>query len=179
MSKYFIGIVPPEPMYSTVLNLQHQYMDRIGVEPHITLKAQSNLTIDENWIEEITNLINHTSKFNVTQKKTAYCGKEVLYVSFDSLEIHDLHKQIVGLLNVTKEMQQKYFEGDLYVPHLTVGKQSYGDDISSGNNINNLLNMEKQLNQKDIFKPFQVNEVYIYKYVNNKYVRLKKVGLKD
>ena len=39
--------------------------------------------------------------------------------------------------------------------------------------------MEKELNQKDIFKPFQVNEVYIYKYVNNKYVRLKKVGLKD
>lgn len=179
MSKYFIGIVPPEPMYSTVLNLQHQYMDRIGVEPHITLKAQSNLTIDENWIEDITNLINHTSKFIVTPKQTAYFGKEVLYVSFDSLEIHDLHQQIVGLLNVTKEMQQKYFEGDLYVPHLTVGKQSYGDDISSGNNINNLLNMEKELNEKDIFKPFQVNEVYIYKYVNNKYVRLKKVGLKD
>ncbi|RIN94214.1 hypothetical protein BU000_13950, partial [Mammaliicoccus sciuri] len=68
---------------------------------------------------------------------------------------------------------------DLYVPHLTVGKQSYGDNISTGNNINHLLNMEKELNEKDIFKPFQVNEIYIYKYIHNKYIRLKKVELKD
>jgi len=41
------------------------------------------------------------------------------------------------------------------------------------------LNMEKELNEKDIFKPFQVNEIYIYKYIHNKYIRLKKVELKD
>ncbi|MHC8521039.1 hypothetical protein ACPJHQ_06580 [Rossellomorea sp. H39__3] len=40
--EYFIGIVPPEEYLERVQQFQNRWMGNVGVEPHITLKAQGD-----------------------------------------------------------------------------------------------------------------------------------------
>jgi hypothetical protein len=45
--EYFIGIVPPEEYMKRIECFQRRWMNYLGVEPHITLKAQGGLTSDK------------------------------------------------------------------------------------------------------------------------------------
>lgn len=45
--EYFIGIVPPKEYLKRIELFQTKWMNHLGVEPHITLKAQGGLTPDK------------------------------------------------------------------------------------------------------------------------------------
>jgi hypothetical protein len=51
--EYFIGIVPPEEYLKRIENFQRKGINNLGVEPHITLKAQGGLTPDKKWIDKL------------------------------------------------------------------------------------------------------------------------------
>lgn len=177
MSKYFIGVIPSELIYNEVLDVQEKYMSKIGVEPHITLKAQSKLTDDKRWISKIEKIIKKTNKFYITPKNIDFFGKDVLFLCFDSQELKSLHHQIVDELDVPNDLKEEYFEGDLFVPHLTIGKVLYSDDISTGNTYQNLLKMKEELLTKNIFDKFLVEKVYIYEFKDNQYKRIQSISL--
>lgn len=175
---YFIGIVPSENIYTELTNLQEKYMNKIGVEPHVTLKAQSQLNESQERLNQIHNIISKTKQFYITPKTIKFFGEQVLYLSLQSPELIKLHNQLVDILKVPIALKEHYFEGELFVPHITIGKTTFTNDISTGNKYTTLLEMKKELQNKNIFQPFLVKKVYLYKYTNNRYERIKTFYLK-
>jgi 2'-5' RNA ligase len=51
--EYFIGIVPPKEYLDRIEQFQRKWIKHLGVEPHITLKAQGGLTLDKTWINKV------------------------------------------------------------------------------------------------------------------------------
>lgn len=176
---YFIGIVPSEDIYTELTKLQEKYMNKIGVEPHVTLKAQSQLNESRERLNQIHNIISKTKQFYITPKTIEFFGEQVLYLSLYSPELIILHNKLVDTLNVPKELKEYYFEGELFVPHITIGKTTYFNDISSGNNYRTLLEMKKELQNKNIFNSFLVEKVYLYQYIDHNYERIKTFYLKN
>ncbi|OOV77253.1 2'-5' RNA ligase family protein [Mammaliicoccus fleurettii] len=176
---YFIGIVPSEEIYIELSNIQEQYMNKIGVEPHVTLKAQSQLNESQECLKQIEDIISETKQFYITPKTIEFFGEQVLYLSLYSPELIKLHNQLVDILKVPKELKEYYFEGGLFVPHITIGKTTYFNNISTGNNYRTLLEIKKELQDKKTFNSFLVEKVYLYKYIDQKYERIKTLYLKN
>lgn len=52
--QYFIGIVPPDEYLERIVSFQKRWSSNglpDVVEPHVTVKAQSGLTLDMAWLE--------------------------------------------------------------------------------------------------------------------------------
>lgn len=180
MTEYFIGIVPPEEMYNDIINIQKKYISKLGVEPHITLKAQSNLTDDEQWIETVTKIIENTNQFEVKIEGTKYFGELVMFLSVISPELKTLHQSIVDELKVPDLLREKYFEGDRYIGHITVGKTTYPSGLSSNTlTWSELKLMEEEINASINTNHFLVDSVWIYKKEKNEYKRYKQILLHD
>ncbi|MDT3994186.1 2'-5' RNA ligase family protein, partial [Mammaliicoccus fleurettii] len=92
---YFIGIVPSEEIYIELSNIQEQYMNKIGVEPHVTLKAPSQLNESQECLKQIEDIISETKQFYITPKTIEFFGEQVLYLSLYSPELIKLHNQLV------------------------------------------------------------------------------------
>lgn len=178
MSEYFIGIVPPQPLYNSIINVQKKYISRLGIEPHVTLKAQSGLTEDEKWIEEVKNIISNFKQFKVDIKGSSYFGSIVLFIAVGSSELDNLHNSLINTLNISHEQQKKYFEGPDFIGHITVGKTTYPSNLSSNTLTTEQLDeMEKEITKNIKLDSFLVDEVWIYKKVNNSYERYKNIKL--
>lgn len=180
MSKYFIGIVPPVDIYNAVSAIQDCFLANKGVEPHITLKAQSGLTLDELWIDDLRHVLNNINSFEVCVRGTAYFGNEVLYIDVYSEKLIALHNKIYDVIQPSLDDKKKYFESDYYVPHITVGKTSYLSKLSNEKlSLNELHQMEEMVDIKSFETNFNVDHLWIYKYQDNTYQRYKKITLKS
>ncbi|MBN3554034.1 2'-5' RNA ligase family protein [Fictibacillus nanhaiensis] len=120
-TEYFIGIVPPKEYLKRIEQFQGKWFDRLGVEPHITIKAQGGLTSDKNWIENVQNVCKDFSSFQLTLSEPQYLGESILYLSVQSNEIHHLHQTLVESIAPSDDLIKQYFELDNFVPHLTLG----------------------------------------------------------
>ena len=128
--QHFIGIVPPEPLYSQILDFQRRWKNNAAphhVEPHITVKAQNGLTEDLTWLESVKSVAMATLPFIVHLGAPARFGQRVVYLSIASPEIVLLHEALVRAVGPSPEMMAKYYErpGD-YIPHLTLGMVAAG-----------------------------------------------------
>jgi 2'-5' RNA ligase len=161
--EYFIGIVPPEEYLEQIEHFQRRWVNHLGVEPHITLKAQGGLTPDKKWIDKVQKVCEKFQPFQVSLDKPMYFEDNILYLSVNSKELHNLHQKIVQEISPSDDLIKKYFELDDFVPHLTLGKEHYGVNISSGLSKQELKDMEK-LAEKELtpFPDFQVNFIRIY-----------------
>jgi 2'-5' RNA ligase len=72
-----------------------------------------------------------------------YFGDSILYLSVNSNNIHNLHQKIVREISPSDDLIKRYFEFDDFVPHLTLGKEQYSGNISSGISKQELKDMEK------------------------------------
>ncbi|MCA1057687.1 2'-5' RNA ligase family protein [Rossellomorea aquimaris] len=126
--KFFIGIIPPEEYKDRISAFRNRWknnrIDQI-VEPHITLKAQGGLTENLKWISRIKEVCSETEPFRIELNKAMFFGEEILYLSALSEDLHKLHEKIVNSVEPSKVIE-KYFELDHFVPHLTLGKTTYG-----------------------------------------------------
>jgi 2'-5' RNA ligase len=120
-TEYFIGIVPPKEYLERIEQFQGKWFYRLGVEPHITIKAQGGLTPDKNWIENVQNVCSHYSSFQLTLNEPQYLGENILYLSVQSDEIHRLHQMLVQKIAPSDDLIKQYFELNDFVPHLTLG----------------------------------------------------------
>ncbi|WP_369793253.1 2'-5' RNA ligase family protein [Halobacillus sp. BBL2006] len=127
--KYFIGIVPAEDYKIKVIEFQKKWKNHWitdVVEPHITLKAQGGLTADKEWLNKVEEVCHDFKPFQIQLDKPMFFGEEVLYLSANSEELYKLHRDMVREISPSKELVQSYFELDDFVPHMTLGKTSYG-----------------------------------------------------
>ncbi|MGV2876130.1 nucleotidyltransferase [Macrococcus capreoli] len=179
MTEYFIGILPPEPLYNKIINIQKKYISRLGVEPHITLKAQSGLSENEKWISKVENIISNFNTFKVNINDISYFGEVVLFIEVNSSNLTLLHNKLIESLEINSEEQKKYFEGKDFVGHITVAKTTYPSNLSSDVLSSDQLKViEKELSNVKKTESFIVEDVWIFKKINNSYERYKKLKLK-
>jgi 2'-5' RNA ligase len=157
--EYFIGIVPPEEYLERIEHFQRKWVNDLGVEPHITVKAQGGLTADKRWIDKVQKVCQDFKPFQVSLDKPMYFGDNILYLSVNSNNLHDLHKKIVQEISPSEDLIKQYFELDAFVPHLTLGKEQDGGNILK----KELKNME-ELADKELtpYPDFEVNYIRIY-----------------
>lgn len=176
--EFFIGIVPSEEYKIKILDVQHKWRNNQitnVVEPHITLKAQGGLSKDKKWLSKVIAVCNNFQVFQITLGKPMFFGDEILYLSATSKELVKLHKNIVREISPSKELIKKYFEFDDFVPHMTLGKTSYGLTTKE------LCDMEK-LTEEELspFPTFKVRFVRVYQEIEtNKYIKYLDIPLKE
>lgn len=160
---YFIGIVPPEGYLKRIQHFQNKWNEHTGVEPHITLKAQGGLTADREWVEKVKEVCSKSTPFQLTLEGPAYFGDIVLYLQVRSHELIELHHQLVRAVSPSNEMIKQYFEGEDFVPHLTLAKETYSGGISKGVSRSDLKEMEKKAKEELTSYPtFDVTFIRIY-----------------
>jgi len=161
--EYFIGIVPPQEYLERIEHFQRRWVNYLGVEPHITLKAQGGLTPDKRWVDKVKKVCQYFKPFQVSLDKPMYFGDNILYLSVKSNDLHDLHQKIVQEISPSEDLIKQYFELDAFVPHLTLGKEQYGGNISTRLSKKELKNME-ELAGKELtpYPVFEVNYIRIY-----------------
>ncbi|MCA1063737.1 2'-5' RNA ligase family protein [Rossellomorea sp. AcN35-11] len=174
--KYFIGIVPPEEYKIKVVEFRDKWKNNSisdVVEPHITLKAQGGLTTDEKWLSIVKEVCYKTKPFLISLAKPMFFGEEILYLSTSSKELQTLHEIIVREIDPPNELIEKYFELDNFVPHMTLGKTTYGLTKQE------LINMARLAVKELVPLPaFEVSFVRVYKESDpNRYIKYVDIPL--
>ncbi|WP_397538858.1 2'-5' RNA ligase family protein [Rummeliibacillus pycnus] len=161
--EYFIGIVLPEDYLERIKHFQGRWVNYLGVEPHITIKAQGGLTPDKKWIDQVRKVCKNFKPFQVALDKPMYFGDNILYLSVNSNNLHNLHQKIVKEISPSEDLIKGYFELDAFVPHLTLGKEKYGGNISTGLSKKELKDMEELVDKELAPYPnFEVSFIRIY-----------------
>lgn len=125
MVEYFIGIVPPVECRKRIRHFRERWHSarHVVTEPHITVKAQGGLTEDLAWVRHVCSAID---PFAVTLEEPRGFGETVVYLNVYAPGLMTVHKRLVETMSLSVETLQHYFEGDLYVPHLTLGQSAWG-----------------------------------------------------
>lgn len=127
--QYFIGIVPPDDYKEQIASFRNQWASnrlRDVVEPHITVKAQSGLTADMRWLENVRLTCSSFQSFQLTLSEPATFGTSVTFLNVESREIYDLHKLLVDTVSPSPKLIERYLELNRYHPHLTLGQTYWG-----------------------------------------------------
>ena len=80
-------------------------------------------TADLAWVHQLCADI---EPFSVTLGEPRVFGEMVVYLSVNTPRLVEVHQRLVGARSLSPETLQRYFEGDLYVPHLTLGQSAWG-----------------------------------------------------
>ncbi len=173
--QFFIGIVPPKEDRDRISSFQEKW-NTLATEPHITVKAQSGLTDNLDWLEKIEACCCEVNCFNVQLGEPKLFGNEVLYLSVLSEKVKELHIALIDTVHSGGKLEKEYFERDLYVPHLTLGQKKHGLFHSE------LLRMKDEA--KEVLTPFQqwkveCVRVYVQKQRGEKYLPYKDIFLKQ
>lgn len=167
---YFIGIVPPEDYLERIQLFQSRWINFSGVEPHITLKAQGGLTRDQKWLDPIKEACKGIQPFQITLGGPDYFGGTILYLSVESEQLFHVHRKIVEAVDPSEADINHYFELDAYVPHLTLGKETYGGNISTGLTKEQLHEMERDAEEElSPFPSFEASFLRIYQLNGKRY----------
>ena len=124
--QFFIGIVPPVDVKEKIIRLQNTFSDRPAIEPHITVKSLSGLTADKVWIPKVEEYIKRQHLFPIKLGDTNWFDEAVLFLSVASPKIHLLHKGLLEIVDPGPELRREHFEGQYYVPHLTLAELKKG-----------------------------------------------------
>lgn len=160
--KFFIGIVPPLATKERIFEFQKSFPSNKVPhfnEPHITLKAPSGLFEDKTWLAPLMALIENHPPFEIKLEGFDEFDDRVLFLNLAFSEgLMNLHNKLITLLNPNAEAREKFFEGFLYHPHLTLGETSWG-----GMTTEELKIMRKEAEVKfDSIPPFLVTFVRLY-----------------
>ncbi len=175
--EYFVAIAPPKKYGEILTQFQKMWPNNTlpdFVEPHITVKSQAGLNEDEYWIDSIKTICSNFPVFNLSLKGVKSFGKSVVYLGVESNMINALHRKIVEVISPSPENSRRYYELDLYEPHLTLGSEEFGMSEIELSEMMKLAN-----NSFYAFQPFIVNSLRIYKLFEKKYHKIREIGLKQ
>ncbi|MDF2652485.1 MAG: 2-5 ligase [Paenibacillus sp.] len=74
------------------------------VEPHITVKAQSGLTIDLAGLDKVRHRCSIFPRFKLSLSEPATFGTAVAFLSVESKEIYGLHKCLMDAVSPSPEL---------------------------------------------------------------------------
>ncbi len=175
--EYFVAITPPKKYGDIITQFQRRWPNNTlpdFVEPHITVKSQAGLNEDEQWIDSIKTICSNFTMFNLSLKGVKSFGKSVVYLGVESNRIRVLHRKIVEVISPNPENSRRYYELDLYDPHLTLGSKEFGMSEVE------LSEMKKLANDRlHDFHSFIVNSLKIYKLSETKYQKIQEIDLKQ
>ena len=123
--KYFIGVVPEDDIYNTVLNIQKKFGDN-RLEPHITIRPPVTVSEQTQWIEAIETVCADFAPIQIQIPATGNFGKRVLFIDVLSKELSDLHYKLLKAIRPFEQPEVNEKENQLYHPHLTLGRSWYG-----------------------------------------------------
>lgn len=125
MLRFFAGIVPPNEYKGKIIKFQQKWesnnMWRL-VEPHITVKAQSELSPDLSWLDAIKRVCASSAKFTVSLGHPETFADAVAYLSVQSPELRPFHERLVEAVSPPPEVMKRYMEMEQFIPHLTLGQ---------------------------------------------------------
>jgi 2'-5' RNA ligase len=122
--KYFVGIVPPVPIYEKVIEIQQQFGDN-RLEPHITIRPPVALADETAWVTAIEHLCERYAPFPLSLTGTGNFGKRVLYIDVGSVQLEVLQHELVRAIKpYEKEGSQE--DSRPFKPHLTLGRSWCG-----------------------------------------------------
>ena len=120
---------PPKKYAEIIVQFQKRWLNNTLpgiVDPHITVKSQAGLKEDECWLDSIKTICSNFPVFNLSLKGAKSFGKSVVYLDVESDRIKVLHRKIVEAISPNPENSRRYYELDLYEPHLTLGSKEFG-----------------------------------------------------
>jgi 2'-5' RNA ligase len=134
---YFIGIVPSEDYKEQILVFRNKWAKtfrnrwdnngfRAPVEPHITVKLSNGLTEDMNWLEKVRETCSSFPIFQLALSEPGTFGTAVTFLSVESKDIYNLHKNLVDAVSPPPELIDSNIELDNFIPHLTLGQTKWG-----------------------------------------------------
>jgi 2'-5' RNA ligase len=154
--KYFIGVLPPDIIYNTLLNIQDKYGDN-RLEPHITLRPPVSPIDDLAWLEHIKAISATTQPFKVDLPGTGNFGKRVLFVSVQSPALEALQATLTAAIKEFEPPEpKKDFEG--FHPHLTLARAWCGFSPEDFKNMRKLA--DEYLHNNKI--NFLVTQIRVY-----------------
>jgi len=128
--RYFLGIVPPDAYKERIERFRNRWTsNRIGevaTEPHVTVKAQGGLTEDLAWLDSVRGVCSSFRSFRLSLAEPETFGDAVVFLGVRSEEIYELHKKLLDSVSPPHEQIIRYFEGEYYHPHLTLGQTHFG-----------------------------------------------------
>lgn len=129
--KFFIGITPPPAIKERIFSFQKSFptnkLPEI-LEPHITVKTKNGLTEDCSWLDTARSIIEDHPKFEVTFNGVGTFGDGVVVLlPHASKELTALHETLFCAIKPDEsDRTKKYFEGDNFEAHFTLGMNSWG-----------------------------------------------------
>lgn len=165
--QYFIGIINPIEYQQRIVEFQKRWVNNPlpgMVEPHVTLKAQGGLTEDLSWVDSVKDICSRFPCYQLTISEPRFFGKDILYLSVESPELFELHKQLVNAVSPSSELIKQYFELNDFTGHLTLAKTYYGLTESELQDMK--IEAESALSP---FPTFEVKFVRIYREIQNRY----------
>lgn len=169
--QFFIGIAPPDE-YKQQIECWTSNGLRNVVEPHITVKAQSGLTPDLGWLNNVKHACSSFPNFRLGLAAPSTYGTAVAFLSVESIKIFELHMQLMNAVSPSTEDILPY-ELDGFHPHLTLGQTRWGMEESEVTEM-----IEKASTDLLPFPTFDVTFVRVYQEIEtNKYVPFEDIRL--
>ncbi len=117
----FLAIRPPADVSDTLLAVQRRCGLSVDTAPHITVKAQPGLNDPENWLPAVAAGLSAHQRFEASLGAPRWFGAGIVYLSVAGDAILTLHRLILSCLADAGIHERFEYDGDEYVPHLTVG----------------------------------------------------------
>jgi 2'-5' RNA ligase len=154
--KYFIGIVPPDPIYNTLLQIQEAHGNN-RLEPHITLRPPVSPVNADRWLKAISDIAATIKPFQVILPGTGNFGKRVLFVSVNSDALSSLYDLLIPALKPfePEDAQERH---DGYHAHLTLARSWCGFTVEDFRKMRELA--EEYLAGSNI--SFSVESIRVY-----------------
>jgi 2'-5' RNA ligase len=127
---HFVGIVPPDHIYNTILNIQTQFGDN-RLEPHITVIPPVVVTAFPHWQHAIEHVCHTFRTFDIFLPKTGKFGKRVLFIDVVSEQLKHLQHKMAEATQPFEKPSKKQQEERAFQPHLTLGRSWCGFTPSS------------------------------------------------
>lgn len=173
--KFFIGVVPPEPIYTAILNIQKKFGDN-RLEPHITIQPPVTVINEANWIKAIEQVCSSFPPIAIELPSTGYFDAGVLYINVVAEGLNELHYLLVQALQPFEQRDQKK-DNNHYHPHLTLGRKWCGFTKEDFVNMEGLA--EDYLSKKHVSFIAHFVRVYYKPSSNGRYTLMKDIQLSD
>ena len=115
-----LAIIPPAEVVEAVVRIQQAVGVYDTTWPHVTVKNQTGLEADD-WVVAVDAAVGRTPRFDIALTGVEWFGDGIVHLAVDG-PVATLHRAIVEAVGglVTE------YEGDDYVPHLTVAADFLG-----------------------------------------------------
>jgi 2'-5' RNA ligase len=131
LSRYFLGVVPPEPLLTRIEEFRGRWdHPHHHVEPHVTLKIPFAWDQDAMaFLAPVRWACREAGPFDIRLGPTArFPEARVLYLAVEGSGIRALHLTVLGALAPFVPADPLSHEGEGYSPHLTLAVGRFGID---------------------------------------------------